>query len=499
MRFDDPIFLFEFLPIVFAAYYLAIAVEGLHPRLAGVGARAAAVVLLAASVWLLTRNPLGWLMLGSAFTTMLLGAIAEQTRRRSEFAARLALAGAMTATIAMFTIARLSVSGSIFALAGVSVLACQELAFILDLHAGRATTANPATAWLYLIQFPVLPAGPLIRFQDIDRRWHTLTDSATLGAFTYGMRRLITGLIKVMAIAEVLATPVDAIDALPASQVSADAAWFAALCFALQLYFQLSGYADMAIGLGRMLGLRYPENFHRPYLADSVREFWRRWHVTSITWLRDYFAFPMAGRDAPTLGLLPSILTGFALLGFWYGGGWTVAVWAVYSSAFLAFEAVGLGARISSWPRALRHVYVLLVVTVGWVILRAESVAEAGSMLQVMFGMRGLPHLTAARYFTIQVWIALTLGIIGAGPLIPWLSRWRVSVDAVTASIVMMITSVSLFVWRAAAVFLYVTPKRRVQPGKDLGVSPSPLSHGDQGGEPQVHQRVDQRDPRQSS
>jgi len=185
------------------------------------------------------------------------------------------------------------------------------------------------------------------------------------------------------------------------------------------------------------------------------------------------------------------------LLGFWYGGGWTVAVWAVYSSAFLAFEAVGLGARISSWPRALRHVYVLLVVTVGWVILRAESVAAAGSMLQVMFGMRGWPHLTAARYLTTQVWIALTLGVIGAGPLIPWLSRWRVSVDAVTASIVMMITSVSLFVWRAASVFLYVAPKRR-QTRRDLGVPPSPLSHGDQSGEPEIHQGVDQRDHRQS-
>src|SRR6185295_5365724 len=157
-----------------------------------------------------------------------------------------------------------------------------------------------------------------------------------------------------------------------------------------------------AIGLGRMIGLRYPENFHRPYLADSMREFWRRWHVTSITWLRDYLAFPMAGRDAPTLRLFPSIITGFALLGFWYGGGWTVALWAAYSSAFLAFEAVGFGSSISVWPKALRH-------------------------------------LTIARYLTTQVWIALIVAVVGAGPLIPWLSRWRVSVDAVTAAIVMMI------------------------------------------------------------
>ena len=134
-----------------------------------------------------------------------------------------------------------------------------------------------------------------------------------------------------------------------------------------------------------------------------MREFWRRWHVTSITWLRDYFAFPMAGRDAPTLRLFPSIVTGFALLGFWYGGGWTVAFWAAYSSAFLAFEAVGFGARISFWPRPIRHLYVLLVVTIGWVILRADSVAGAGNMLQVMTGLKGVRHLTVARYLTLEV------------------------------------------------------------------------------------------------
>jgi alginate O-acetyltransferase complex protein AlgI len=461
MRFDDPVFLFEFLPAFFAVYYAVVAAEGLHPRMAGFGSKGAVVVLLAGSLWLLAQGPVAWILIGSAFLTILLGAVGEQTRTANEFVSRCALALAMTAAVAMFAIARAMVPGSVFELAGISVLACQEVAFILDIHAGRATTANPATAWLYLVQFPVLPVGPLIRFQDIDRRWRTLSDAISLGAFTYGMRRLITGLIKVIGIAATLGVPVDAIYKLPASQLSADAAWLAALCFSLQLYFLFSGYADMAIGLGRMLGLRYPENFHRPYLADSMREFWRRWHVTSITWLRDYLGFPMAGRDAPTLRLLPTIVTGFALLGFWYGGGWTVAVWATYSSAFLAFEAVGLGARISFWPRPIRHLYVLMVVTVGWVILRADSVAAAGTMLQTMVGLSGLRHLTAGRFLTLPVWIALIIAIVGAGPLIPWLSRWRVSVDALTAAMVMMISSVSLFLWRGASLVLTAIPQRR--------------------------------------
>jgi alginate O-acetyltransferase complex protein AlgI len=466
MTFDDPVFLFEFLPAFFALYYAAIAVEGLHPRFAGNGAKAALVVLLGGSLWFLAQGPVAWLLIGSAFITILLTAIGEQTRTSNPVLSRSALALAMTLTVAMFAIARSMVNGSAFELAGIAVLTCHALAFILDVHAGRATTANPVTAWLYLVQFPVLPGGPVVRFQDIDRRWHKLNEAISLGAFTYGTRRLFTGLVKVIGIAATLAVPVNAIYKLPASRLTLDAAWFAAFCFALQLYFLFSGYADMAIGLGRMLGLRYPENFHRPYLADSVREFWRRWHVTSITWLRDYVAFPMAGRDSPTWALLPSILAGFALLGFWYGGGWTVPIWAAYSSAFLAFEALGFGQRIAFWPASLRHLYVLTVVMVSWAILRAETVGAAATMVATMFGLRGLGHFTIANYLTWPVWIALLVAIIGAGPLIPWLSRWRVSVDALTASLVMMGTSVFVFVWRAATALLRVfSPERRGRSG----------------------------------
>jgi alginate O-acetyltransferase complex protein AlgI len=463
MTFDDPVFLFEFLPAFFASYYAVIAVEGLHPRFAGRGAKAAALVLLGGSLWFLAQSPVAWLLIGSAFITILLTAISEQTQASNPILSRCALALAMTLTVAMFAIARSMVNGSRFELAGIAVLTCHALAFILDVHAGRATTANPVTAWLYLVQFPVLPAGPVVRFQDIDRRWHKLSEAIGLGAFTYGTRRLITGLVKVIGIAATLAVPVDAIYKLPPSRLTADAAWFAAFCFALQLYFLFSGYADIAIGLGRMLGLRYPENFHRPYLADSVREFWRRWHVTSITWLRDYLAFPMAGRDSPTWALLPSILAGFALLGFWYGGGWTVPIWAAYSSAFLAFEAVGFGRRIAFWPAPLRHLYVLIVVIVSWAILRSETVGGAATMVATMFGLHGLGHLTIGNYLTWPVWIALLAAIIGAGPLIPWLSRWRVSVDALTASLVMMGTSVFVFVWRGA--LRVFPPERRGKSG----------------------------------
>jgi alginate O-acetyltransferase complex protein AlgI len=462
VSFDDPILLFQFLPALIATYYLVVATEFLHPRLAGVGAKGAVAVLLAGSVWLLARSPVAWLLLGSVLVTIGLAAVVERTRASNVLASRLGLTLSIVASAAVFAVVRTRLDGSVFAFAGVAVLACHEVALVVDVYRGRATTTLPAIAGLYLIQFPVLPAGPLVRYQDIGRHWQKLDRTIGLGAFTYGMRRLITGLVKVVGIAGTLATPVDAIFKLPASKLSADAAWLAAVCFSFQLYFQFSGYADIAIGVGRMLGLRYPENFHRPYLADSVREFWRRWHVTSITWLRDYLAFPISGRDAPTLRLLPNIVAGFVLLGFWYGAGWTVVIWAAYSSAFLALESVGLGPRLAHWRRPIQHAYVLLVVVIGWVILRADSVAAATMMVQTMVGMKGIAHLTAGRYLTPQVWIALIVSVIGTGPLIPWLSRWRVSIDAVTAALVMMVTSVSLFLWRGGSLVLSaLSPRRR--------------------------------------
>jgi D-alanyl-lipoteichoic acid acyltransferase DltB (MBOAT superfamily) len=452
VRFDDPVVLFQFLPAFIAIYYLIVAADAVHPRLAGFGAKGAVAVLLGGSVWLLARSPAGWLLLGGAALTIVLAAIVERTRAGNALVSRAGLALSIAASLAMFAAARARLEGSVFAFAGVAVLSCHQIALVVDVYRGRTGNLRPAIAGLYLVQFPLLPAGPLVRYQDIERHWRTLDRAVGLGAFTYGMRRLIIGLLKVAGIAAALAAPVDAIFTLPPAKLTTDAAWLAAACFSLQLYFQFSGYADIAIGLGRMFGLRYVENFHRPYLADSLREFWRRWHVTSMTWLRDYLAFPIAGRDTPTLALLPNIVAGFVLLGFWYGAGWTVGAWAAYSSAFLALEAIGFGARLARWPPAVRHLYVLLVVMTGWVILRAGSVPAAVTMLETLAGIQGAAGLTAGQYVTPTVAIALALALVGAGPLIPWISRWRVSLDAVTAALVMMVTSVSLFLWRGAAV-----------------------------------------------
>ena len=449
--------LLTFLPAFIAVYYLVMASERVG-RLPAPVQIAPVLVLLAGSVWLLSGSPVALLVFASVVATLALAVPIARTRASNPGVSRAALALSIAASVAFLGVARTLIPGTTFAFAGVTVVACQEIALVVDLFRGRASIVHPAIAATHLLQFPVLPTGPLVRYQDSIRQWRSLDRTIGLGAFAYGMRRIAIGLIKLFAIAGMLATPVDAIFALPAASLSTDAAWLAAVCLALQYYFRLSGCADIAIGLGRMLGLRYPENFHRPYLACSVREFWRRWHVTSITWLRDYLAFPIAGRDAPTLRLAPNIVLGFVLLGVWYGGGWTVVGWAVYSSAFLALEAVGLEATLARWPRFVQRAYVLAVVAVGWTILRADSTASAAVLLQAMAGLGGVASPTSVAYLTPQVSAALLVGLLGAGPLIPWISRWRVSIDALTASLAMMLASVWLLLWR---VRLFLRPRPR--------------------------------------
>jgi alginate O-acetyltransferase complex protein AlgI len=326
------------------------------------------------------------------------------------------------------------------------VVMCHAVAYLFDVQRGHADTSRPLHAALYLIQLPVLIAGPLSRYRDFSTQ---LSRSAmSLGAFAYGMRRIITGLIKALLVGGVLAETVNAIYAAPIPRLTAAAAWLGAICFSLQIYLQFSGYCDVGIGVGRMIGLRYSENFRRPYTADSIREFWRRWNVTLITWLRDYLFLPIAGQDAPTPRLFLNIVAGFCLVALWHGGRTTFLVWGVYCGSWLALEAVGFRARVERLPRLVRHLYVLLVVVVGWVILRAPDLATAGQLLSAMAGMNSAPVMAMARFTSLALWSALVVGIFAAGPLVPSISRWRVSIDAATTSLLMMIAATGVFLWR---------------------------------------------------
>jgi D-alanyl-lipoteichoic acid acyltransferase DltB (MBOAT superfamily) len=438
-----------------------------------------------------TPAAIGWLVLLALLiyfagfaATILLVAIAIATYAVAARGRPRLITAAVVLHVLVFAALAISGRWPAHGIVAYGVVMCHAIAYLLDVRRGEADARQPAHAVLYLLQLPVLLAGPLSRYREFSAQ--LARSNVTLGAFAYGTRRVATGAIKALLIAGVLRETADAILASPIVRLTAAAAWLGAICIALQIYLVFSGFADIGIGLGRMVGLRYQENFRRPYTADSLREFWRRWNITLITWLRDYLSLPIAGQDEPTPRLYGFIIAGFCLVGLWHGGATTSLWWGVYSGTWLAAEAVWLGRRLDPLPRIVRHVYVLAVMTLGWVILRAPDVATAGQYLQTMAGIhRGpvfiaTPVIGIARFTDWWVWTALALGAFAAGPLVPSVSRWRVSVDAATTSLYMMTAATLVFVWRVVLLTVRSAPPapgavRRAAPGDRVRAPREPV------------------------
>jgi alginate O-acetyltransferase complex protein AlgI len=183
----------------------------------------------------------------------------------------------------------------------------------------------------------------------------------------------------------------------------------------------------MAIGLGRMFGFVFPENFRYPYVADSVQEFWRRWHISLSSWFRDYVYVPLGGNRVAPVRLYANLVVVFFLCGLWHGASWNFVIWGLFHGTFLVIERLGVGSRLQRLGRPLRHAYLLLVVMVGWVFFRAETLPQAASFLRAMAGLGAAqPTPYAVAYFlTPELWLALVAGAIGATPVVPALLRWR--------------------------------------------------------------------------
>jgi alginate O-acetyltransferase complex protein AlgI len=213
---------------------------------------------------------------------------------------------------------------------------------------------------------------------------------------------------------------------LPASDLPAAVAWLGIVCFTLQIYFDFSGYSDMAIGLGRMLGFRFPENFDAPYSARSVREFWRRWHITLSTWFRDYVYVPLGGnrRSATRTGW--NLLVVFLLCGLWHGASWNFVVWGLLHGGLMVVERAGLGSRLAGLPRVASTTYTLFFVTLAWVFFRADDLGHAIGYLDAMFSagpVHGSPHVMPV-FLDARIALALALSVLGCTPWLRVLDEW---------------------------------------------------------------------------
>jgi len=301
---------------------------------------------------------------------------------------------------------------------GISFFTFQALSYVIDIYRGEGLVQkNIFSLALYISCFPQLIAGPIVRYRDMDEQIrHREVD---YNQIRRGVGRFIIGLAKKVMIANVAGEVADQIFNVPAENWTPGMAWLAMGSYSLQIYFDFSGYSDMAIGLGRMFGFEFLENFRYPYIAQSIREFWRRWHISLSTWFRDYVYIPLGGSRVGGFRLYLNQLIVFFLCGLWHGASWNFAIWGLWHGAFLVMERMGLGPRLDRAWRPVRHVYTLAVVMFGWVFFRAETLSDACRILRAMAG--GLPATgegySAALYITPLWLVTACAGLIASTPV----------------------------------------------------------------------------------
>ena len=296
---------------------------------------------------------------------------------------------------------------------GISFYTFQCLSYTIDVYRGNVPAQrDPIAFGAYVSLFPQLIAGPIVRYVDVARELQerkSTWEDAYLGA-----RRFLAGLSKKVLLADnfALLTKVYRDSAEP----SVLFAWMYAVAFAFQIYFDFSGYSDMAIGLGRIFGFHFIENFKYPYLSKSVAEFWRRWHMSLGSWFRDYVYIPMGGNRVSKGRWIFNILTVWMLTGLWHGAAWNFVLWGLLYAAFLLLEKWLPG--LQKLPAVLRHGYTMLVVILGFVLFNASTLAQAGSDLAAMFGFGGLPLVTKHTLYCLSSFgVLFTVACIGATPV----------------------------------------------------------------------------------
>lgn len=433
MIFSSPIFLFFFLPLLLSGYFLA-------------NDRGRNILLLAASLlfyaWgeaifvlvLLVSIAFNFAMglwiekvpLGKGARWLLALAVAGNLGLLAFFKYGNFLADNLNWLLHLLHLRALSVPPIHLPL-GISFFTFHALSYVVDVYRREVPALrHPVRFALYISFFPQSIAGPIIRYSDVAHQLRSR--QVTAEGFAEGVRRFILGLAKKMLIANAVALPADEVFRLPVAELTTGLAWLGIVCYTLQIYFDFSGYSDMAIGLGRMFGFQFRENFAHPYIARSVTEFWRRWHISLSTWFRDYLYIPMGGNRCGQARLCFNLAMVFFLCGLWHGASWTFVLWGLYHGTFLTLERLGLSHRLAEkrW-RLVSHLYTLAVVMGGWLLFRAETLTQAGAMLKAMAGFgSGTGDAFAWEYYwNHELKIALIAGIICSLPVMEWFNSFQ--------------------------------------------------------------------------
>ena len=417
MVFSSLNFLYIFLPLALAAHLLA-------------PARAKNAVLLAASLWFYAWGEPVYvllMLLSVAFNYVTGLQIAARTARRGR---RSVLAWGVAFNLAVLGFFKYYgfLAETLHALTGLAVrrrdlglpigisfYTFQALSYIFDVYRGKAEVQrNPVDFALYIAMFPQLVAGPIVKYADIAPQLRKRRTSWMLCGL--GAERLVWGLSKKVLLANNLGALYQAIQAAPGRSVLT--AWLGAAAYALQIYFDFSGYSDMAIGMGRMLGFTFPENFDYPYLSKSVTEFWRRWHISLSSWFRDYVYIPLGGNRVGAARHVANLLAVWMLTGLWHGASANFVVWGLYYGALLVLEKYVTGALLERHPRAAR-VATMLLVTVGWVIFSHTDFSAMGGYLGNLVGVGATGLADGAFLYYLRNNLALLmLAVACCGPAV---------------------------------------------------------------------------------
>lgn len=280
---------------------------------------------------------------------------------------------------------------------GISFYTFQTLSYTIDVYRGRVKAQHSVLDFgMYVCLFPQLIAGPIVRYADIEKQLGGRTENNAL--FWSGMLRFSVGLGKKVLLANQIGGLWDEISA--AAHVPALTAWLGALAFTFQIYFDFSGYSDMAIGLGQMFGFRFPENFRYPYQSKSITEFWRRWHMTLGTWFREYLYIPLGGNRVGKKRQVFNLLIVWSLTGLWHGASWNFLLWGLFYFVLLAVEKNGLLRRLEALPDVIQHGYTLFFVVIGWVLFACDNVGQFSSFLPKLFGAEGFCSDMSLYYLT---------------------------------------------------------------------------------------------------
>jgi alginate O-acetyltransferase complex protein AlgI len=308
---------------------------------------------------------------------------------------------------------------------GISFYTFQALSYTLDVYFGNVeSTKSLLNFSLYVSFFPQLIAGPIVRYSHIYKQINKRT--ITLNSVYEGMLRFMAGFTKKVLLANTVARAADGIFDLPSSELHTSLVWVGVIAYTLQIYLDFSAYSDMAIGLAKIFGFELKENFKLPYIAKSIQDFWRRWHISLSSWFRDYLYFPLGGNRKGRIRTYINLVIVFFICGLWHGAAWNFVIWGLWHGFFLVIERGFLSKILEKLPKAIRHIYTLLVVMIGWVLFRSETLTYAVDFLKTMFipkSFSGQLFRVSREYLQNDVVIAFVFGIIASLGFMIWLKK----------------------------------------------------------------------------